>query len=343
MSAITQIIDTNIDDRIEKLHAMKLGNHEFLVNTALGYYPYFSVEMRARVRKQQAINAVVTGEGGVSKSYTTMDICRVLSPKYFTPDDIVFKYPEFLRAVITTKRGTPIEFDEPSYSMSKKDWYKEITKALVKTIESFRFKGKPLFIPIINKKLLEKDIRSYLIQFHIVMTDRGKGKVYRIYPSQFKDKVYSYEMCKLHYGLFDNNLCPRSCLKPQKNSNYCLKLLPREKKDRCIMFRAIYERNKISTQSERYEIALEESEKQESANLTLDEIQAKAINYFDKFYDVDKNKIDVDMMYIVLKREEKIVLGQTRAYRLSRQIKYDHPNLFDIKPPVHKDNADKEA
>ena len=30
-----------------------------------------------------------TGEGGVSKSYTVADICRTISPKYFSVDDIV--------------------------------------------------------------------------------------------------------------------------------------------------------------------------------------------------------------------------------------------------------------
>ena len=192
MSAFPSINNMNIEERIEKLKPYKLGNHEFYINSSLGYYPYFSIELRQRVKKHMAVNCVVTGEGGVSKSYTTSDICRTLSPKNFGVDDIVFKYPEFLRSVITSKRGTPIEFDEPSYAMSKKDWYKDIVKALVKTIESFRFKGKPLFIPIINKALLEKDIRTYLLQYQVAMKDRGRGTAYHLFASQFKEgKVYS--------------------------------------------------------------------------------------------------------------------------------------------------------
>jgi len=309
---------------------MKLGNHEFLVNRKLGYYPYFSIQLRQRVKQLKIINCTITGEGGVSKSYTGSDMCRILSPKHFGVDDIVFKYPEFLRCVITSKRGTPIEFDEPSYAMSKKDWYKDVVKALVKTIESFRFKGKPLFIPIINKALLEKDIRTYLLQYHVVMHDRGKGTAYKLFASQFKDKTYSYELCKIRYGLFDNNLCSKkSCLKG-KGNNYCAKLNPSDKSKRCPVFRATYERKKLTTQEKRYEIALEESERQEYSKLSLDEIQAKALDYFDRFYDVDKNRIDVDLMGIVLKREHKIVLGHNRLYRLKRQIEYDHPNLFEV-------------
>jgi len=321
-----------IHSKIERLKPMKLGNHEFLVNPTLGYYPYFSIDLRKRVKQTKIINVVCTGEGGVSKSYTVSDLCRVLSPRHFDVDDIVFKYPEFLRCVITAKRGTPIEFDEPSYAMSKKDWYKDVTKALVKTIESFRFKGKPLFIPIINKALLEKDIRTYLLQYHIVMHDRGKGNVYRLYPSQFKEgKVYSYEMVKLRYGLFDNNLCnKKSCL-------LCKKLNPSDKSKRCIIFRARYERKKLGTQEERYKVALEESELKEYSKLDMDEIEAKAINYFDKYYNPNKNIIDIDLLAIVLKRECKIRLGHNKLYRLSKQIKYDHPSLFITPDPITKD------
>ena len=254
MSAFPSIETMNIDERIETLKPFKIGHHEYFVNSALGYYPYFSIELRQRVRKHMAVNCVVTGEGGVSKSYTASDLCRTLSPKNFDVDDIVFKYPEFLRTVITSKRGTPIEFDEPSYAMSKKDWYKDIVKALVKTIESFRFKGKPLFIPIINKALLEKDIRTYLLQYQVAMMDRGRGTAYQLFASQFRDgKVYSYEICKLKYGLFDNNLCSKpSCL-------VCRKLNPDDKSKRCVIFRARYERKKILTQEDRYQLALEDS------------------------------------------------------------------------------------
>jgi hypothetical protein len=321
---------------LEKLKEMKMGNHRFLVNVNLGYYPYFSVQLRQRVKYQKVINIIITGEAGNGKSYFGMDLCRILSPKYYSPDDIVFTYIEFLRAVVTSRRGVPIMFDEPSYAMSKKDWYKEVTKALVKTIESFRFKGKPLFIPIINKALLEKDIRSYLLQFHVTVTDRGKAKVYGIYPSQFKDKVYSYEICKLRYDLFDKNLCnKRSCLT-------CKSLNPDDKSKRCPVFRARYERRKFTTQQARYEEALEESEKKERSKLTLDELQAKSLEYFDKFYDVDKNKVDVEALVWIVKR--KILgydIGNNKAYRLARQITFDHPELFKPKPLINRDTVDK--
>jgi len=318
-----------------KPNLMKIGKHQFAVNTALGYYPYFSITLRQRVKQSKVINAIVTGEAGVSKSYTTMDICRVLAPKYFGDDNIVFTYPEFLRSVITDKRGTPIMFDEPSYAMSKKDWYKELTKALVKTIESFRFKGKPLFIPIINKNLLEKDIRTYLIQFHVSCYDRGKARVYRVYQSPFKDKSYNYELTRLEYKLFDNNLCNKpTCLT-------CKKLNPKNKADRCPIFRARYERKKMFTQGERYDQALEDAEQSEYSKLTLDEIEAKAIVYSEKFIDVDKMKVNRNRLDLVLRRTLKMRIGHTKLYKLASLIEFDHPNLFPDPTPINKDNVEK--
>jgi hypothetical protein len=144
--------------------------------------------------------------------------------------------------------GVPIVFDKPSYAMSKRDWYKELNKALVQTIESFRFKVHPLFIPIINKSLLDKTVRSYLLQFQIYVHDRGKATVYRLNPSQFDDKTYQYFFCNLEYPLFDRHLCNReTCLD-------CSKV-----EEECQIFRARYERKKASIQDDRYAQQYEES------------------------------------------------------------------------------------
>jgi len=109
-----------------------------------------------------------------------------------------------------------------------------------------------------------------------------------------------------------------------------------------MVFRARYERKKISTQEDRYTVALEDAEKEERKKLTLDELQAKALDYFDKFYNPDSNKIDVDDLATTVKREILgFDMGHNKAYRLAKQIRYDHPKLFEIEPAIHKDNADK--
>ena len=55
--------------KIQKVKPMKMGKHEFLINPKLGYYPYYSVMLRQRVKQKKIVNNVVTGEGGVGKTY----------------------------------------------------------------------------------------------------------------------------------------------------------------------------------------------------------------------------------------------------------------------------------
>jgi len=318
---------------LPKLKAYQISKYEFLINADLGYYPYLTVELRDRIRKHKIINGLITGEAGAGKSYNGTDLARLLSRK-FDVEDIPFNYMEFLKGVVTRPRGTPQVFDEPQYAMSKKDWYKEVTKALVKTIESFRFKGKPLFIPIINKQLIDSDIRNYLIQYHIVMHDRGRATAYRIYTSQFQQKQYNYGMCDIHYELFDNNLCDKaSCLT-------CRKLNNRDISKRCNIFRARYERKKQNIQDKRYEDDMQEARNKEQSRMSNEEVKVIAMRYFDKFYNEDKNKIDVDMMKVIIEKEEEISLGHNRKYEIAKLILYDYPELFEPKPPINKDNVD---
>ena len=311
-------------------NTMRIGNHEFLVNRNISVYPYFTITIRQRVKKRMACNTVITSEARIGKSYMASDICRVVDRR-FTVDDIVFRYSEFMRCAMTRHMGIPITFDEPSYALSKRDWYNEIQQALVKTIESFGFKVHPLFIPVINKALIDKTVRNYLLQYHIVMRDRGYGVAYRIFPSQFQDKVYPYEMCEIRYKLFDNNICKKiTCLG-------CIKLNPDDKEKRCMIFRAQYERKKAVTQDERYKISTEESEKKESQNISTDDIEAKAMTVFDKFYNKDKEKVDIELLKLVLRKEFNIRIGHNRAYEIQRLIAYDYPDRF----PKGVDDSDK--
>jgi hypothetical protein len=276
----------------------------FYVDSSLGVYPRFQLEIRGRVKQKRATNVTLTGEGGIGKTYMAIQICRLLSRR-FTIDQVVFGYYDFLKAVLRTRMGVPIVFDEPSYAMSKRDWYKQINQALVKTIESFRFKVHPLFIPIINKSLLDKTVRSYLLQFHIHIQDRGKAQVYRLSPSQFEDKTYQYNFCKLDYPLFDRHLCNKeSCLG-------CEYLFNQEQT--CQIMRAQYERKKDETQEERCEQDLIEAKRKEGKRYTNAQIAEIALPFLDQFLKSEK-KISVPKLKALLELDHSIVVGANRCY-----------------------------
>lgn len=304
-----------------KLKVRNVGGWETLVNKDVAVAPYFSNLLRKRVHQKQATNIVVTGEPGEGKSYLAIDIARALMGVTKTGIDrfrikqVVFTYSQYLALIIDLPMGDPIIFDEPSFAMGKRDWYRELNKALVLTIESQRFKVHPLLIPVVNKSLLDKTIRNYLIQFQIEVRMRGRAVVYRIKPSQRTDKIYHYEMCRLQYNMFDIDLCKEdSCLG-------CEKLLD------CKLFRAQYERKKASIQNRRYEAARDKATKRESQQLT--DLQLENILYSARNKFVDEGKIDVMLMRIIARDDFGINIPKNRAYVIVKSMKYHHPNEFE--------------
>jgi len=287
---------------------------------SVGYGPYFLNTLVHRINSKMATNVVVTGEAGVGKSYLAIDICRILEGvnktghERFKLSQVVFTYKQFLDAVLKLRRGKVIVFDEPSYAMGKREWYRDLNKALVSTIESFRFKIHPLFIPIINKSLLDKTVRDHLIQYQVLVEDRGKAKVYRIHSGQFEDKVFHQYLGNLDFAMLDNNECNReSCLDCSKLST-------------CNIFRARYERKKASIQESRYEQAKDMAETQETRELTMKQIENLAMIVQDKF--IIDGKVDVQRMRVVLLDEYGLKIGNNKGYQLKAMIEIHHPNLL---------------
>lgn len=228
----------------QALNYMNLHGYKAYVDADRGVAPYLQNTLQHRVNKKLSTNVAITGEPGIGKSYLTSDICRVhegLDDKgqdRFDIDQICYFFGDYMDLTLKLPMGEPIMFDEPSYAMGKRDWYKELNKTLVSTMESSRFKVHPTFVPIINLSLLDKTIRQHLIQFQIVMQDRGKATVYRVQPSQFTEKVYYSYFCNLRYTLLDMHLCQKeSCLG-------CVSL------ETCNIFRARYERKKHQSKTQ---------------------------------------------------------------------------------------------
>jgi len=287
-----------------------MGFQEFYYDQTLAVFPKFSFTIRSRIKQKRATNIVVSGEGGIGKTYNAIDICRGLD-KRFTIDQVVFNLEQFLDAVLDSPMGVPIVFDEPSYAMSKREWYKDLNQALVKTMESFRYKVHPLFIPVINKSLLDKTVRNYLLQFQIVVQDRGKAIVYRLSPSPFQDKTYQYFFCSLKYPIFDRHLCNKdSCLG-------CRHLNNKEKP--CSLFRAQYERKKADIQGDRYEESLEEAQAKASSRFTNKKIAELAIPYIENFLN-KKGGIHVSKLRAVLEVDCNIRVGSNRTYDIKEVI-----------------------
>lgn len=290
------------------------------------------------MKKKLATNIVITGEAGIGKSYLCTDIVRVYEGvgrtfididlwnvrhhapiDNFSIDQVVYTFPEYMDLIVKLPMGKPIVFDEPSYAMGKRDWYKEINKVLVQTMESQRFMIHPVFIPIINKSLLDKTIRSYLIQFQVHVNDRGRATVYRISPSQSSDKVYRWTVCELYYRLFDNDICTTdSCIG-------CPELQRTERP--CPLFRAQYERKKSSVQLVRYAQAKEDASKKESAKMTDEQLCDKLWPLHDSFRN-ERGRIDFQIARIVAHEQLGLELTGSKMQVIVKLMRYKYPEEF---------------
>lgn len=147
------------------------------------------------------------------------------------------------------------------------------------------------------------------------MNDRGRGVVYRIQPSQFQDKVYRKFRCKIRYGMMDIDQCNRdTCLG-------CKEL------DECQIFRARYEKKKASIMISRYEQDLVETERMETSQLTINQLELIAFPHYEEY---TKDKVlSVLLMQTVLREKLGIRIGRNKAYELGSTLKYNHQDVFD--------------
>lgn len=304
----------------KKLTPINIGGYTAYINHALGYYPYFMVELRNRLENKLACNIITTGEAGIGKTYQDITFARILNKRMKAEEDVVFEYPGYMKSIMQKgKRYVPIVFDEPQYDTGKHEWHKQRTRALINTITSQRFRLRPLFIPIINLSLLDKTLRSYLVQYHVIVDRRGEGRVYRLTPSQFEDKLYRNLVCRFEYEMLDLDLCSReSCLD-------CKKL--HRKEEPCQIFRAIYERRKAEIQNRRDTKGAEEAEEQEKktlnntelAQILLDKVSAEQLKN-------SRNAIDATKISFELEKLG-IRCGVTKS-RLVQQA------IYDLKPSL---------
>jgi len=297
------------------------------VSAEYGVSPFFITQLEIELNKKMPANIVVTGRQGIGKSYQATDIARILDPK-FTVDQVVFTFQEYFELIKTLPMKRVIVFDEPSYAMSHREWYRELNKVLVKTMESQRFKVHPILIPVINKVLLDKTIRRHLIHYQITVVDRGFAIVYRIEPSQFIDRVYHYKMGELHYALADWHLCDRdSCLG-------CKKLWKQRRDGRfvCNLFRAQYERKKQSIQDVRYEEAAEEAKRMEEKgkHISDEQLEKMILGIKDELvkHRNQKGYIDTVALILLLENHYGIKISQRKAVYMERRMRLKYPDIF---------------
>lgn len=301
------------------------SGYRAIINRKAGVYPHFITTVRVRMRDKLANNIVVSGEAGVSKTYTSGFICKLLNRRWNPAEDMVMNFDEYMEEIMHKgKKHVPICFDEPQDALYNRDWQKDINKALVKTMTSQRFRLRPVVIPIINQNLLDINIRKYLLQFHVIMLRRGEGLAYRLTSSQTEDKLYRMRICKLQYGMMDINRCDKdSCLS-------CRKLTKKTPTGgyECMIWRAIYERKKIIEVNKRDVKSVDEQKRKSAAKLSDKDVLAGITPDINKMLAPKGSGFTIDPQLVTEQTEEVlgVTLGINRALRIRRQLELKFPH-----------------
>ena len=305
--------------------SFNFSGYRALIDLEQGIYPYFSVDVRGRMKRKLSANIVTTGEGGVSKTYTGAFSARILNKRWDVSEDLVMTFDEYMEQIMRNDKAyVPLVFDEPQDALYNRDWQQDINKALVKTMTSQRFRLRPIIIPIINQSLLDVNIRKYLLNYHMILMERGVGIAYKLTASQTEDKLWRQRICKIKYGLMDINRCDRdSCLR-------CPKL---EKKTPscgydCMIWRAIYERKKLTELNKRDNESRDEAKIRHARKFSDKELIigvkpdiAKMITELPS----GKFVIDPDLVASHIEETLGLPIGINRALRLRRQMERQWP------------------
>ncbi|NVM21775.1 MAG: hypothetical protein HWN68_08345 [Desulfobacterales bacterium] len=274
-------------------------------------YPIFTHTLQTRIKKRMATVIVVVGVAGIGKSHAAIKVARKLDPT-FTEDQIVFTYKQFMQAVNRLREGKVIVFDEPSYVIGKRKWWQELSQAITETIESFRFKILPLIIPVIDKSLIDIKVREDLIQYMVVVWDRGEASVYTVHKSPFTGHVTTPFFCQLFLGMIDSDKC---------ETQFCQRC-PQFKCE-CDLLKAKYERKKAGISDRRYRVSLEKAKAGEAKQYSTRALAREVLNrkLLETLKD-ERGRINKAKIRTVLADELEIEISEHKARMVKEMLEH---------------------
>ncbi len=232
------------------VQAVKYGNSVFLRGG-----PYDTRVLDEILRKKnnnESVVIAVTGAPGTGKTYLGMALAQILDPKFQCTDtpppppeedggQIPFDRVQLMYLTgenSPLKRGQVILPDESHFGMGARGWQGKAQQEMTNYIAAIRSKGYILILIVLHTEMLDKMVRDFVVNYEIHVKTRGQGKVYRRWFPQFKKKVYRKGLGTIKLPLPDHHICSYpSCLN-------CKHLHPKDKDNRCMTIRAIYERRK---------------------------------------------------------------------------------------------------
>lgn len=254
--------------------------HGFRCEMGSGYGTQFLDELESRRNSIEATLIVVTGGGGMGKTYFCLRLAEILDPKFDVDLQVPFGAQEFMQLIGPDSplgMGRVIILDESQYGASSRDWYKDIQKDLMKQLEAVRSKGLIIFLVALNEQTLDLVARSYVLTHKIHMLSRGNGRVYKYNLGPFSKSPYPKTLSRSEHMLLPGaEECEHStCLTCQFSG--LSKRMWRSRKtwvergvQVCQIIRARYERKKRSFLEEQVRLSNEKRVEKQAKKMNIE-------------------------------------------------------------------------
>lgn len=167
-------------------------------SSELGVGPLLFNDLMGRVNKVKPIRMALVGEAGSGKTYTAIHLAGVVDQK-LDIGQVVLYGKDYIRLQRMLPPRRAIVLEEPTFHLAARTWQDQWQRIVVQTIESTRFQNNPLFIPVVNRNLIDKTVREFYINYVVEMYDRGIARVFRTSHSQWYDRSTRRTMCNLYF------------------------------------------------------------------------------------------------------------------------------------------------
>jgi len=150
-------------------------------------HPWFFGSWRRRHERHKNLLICATGQSlGIGKTYWMLSAFEQMYPS-FTIDQVVFIPKQFWEILENLPRGewAGILWDDPTKGLAKRDWYKEVNKAVTsfaKTASRYRQRDLGFALPSFDD--LDIALREIMV-LEAQMKEPGLAKIHRIKRNKF--------------------------------------------------------------------------------------------------------------------------------------------------------------
>lgn len=132
---------------------------------------YIIDQLKKAIQRGMGRNLLILGNPGTGKSWASMRLGEILDLNGFTIDKVCFTPVQFMNAIINSKKGDAIVYEEVGVNVSKRQWWKQFGQnALMQTV---RYKNLFIIMNCPNLDFIDKPMTK-LLHYSFNMLDTRK-------------------------------------------------------------------------------------------------------------------------------------------------------------------------